>query len=78
MTLAQEYRQLNIRPLTPSFRFFFSKTFIYLFIFRQRGTEGEREGEKHLCVVVSCAPLTGGSGPRPKPVPTVGIKPATL
>ena len=27
----------------------------YLFIFRERGREGEREGEKHQCVVVSCA-----------------------
>ena len=30
-----------------------------LFIFRQRGREGEREGEKHQCVVVSCTPPTG-------------------
>ena len=29
------------------------------FIFRQRGREGEREGEKHQCVVASCAPPTG-------------------
>ena len=32
--------------------------FIYLF-FRERGREGEREGEKHPCVVVSCAAPTG-------------------
>ena len=32
----------------------------YLFIFRERVGEGEREGEKHQCVVASCAPLTGG------------------
>ena len=25
----------------------------YLFIFRQKGREGEREGEKHQCVVAS-------------------------
>ena len=31
----------------------------YLFIFRQRGKEGEREGEKHQCVVASCVPPTG-------------------
>ena len=31
----------------------------YLFIFRERGREGEREGEKHQCVVASCAPPTG-------------------
>ena len=30
-----------------------------LFIFRQRGREGEREGEKHQCVVASCIPLLG-------------------
>ena len=26
----------------------------YLFIFREKGGEGEREGEKHRCVVASC------------------------
>ena len=31
-------------------KFFFFNIF-YLFIFRQRGREGEREGEKHQCVV---------------------------
>ena len=30
-----------------------------LFIFRERGREGDREGEKHQCVVVSHAPPTG-------------------
>ena len=35
--------------------------FIYfnLFIFRQRGREGEREGEKYQCVVASHTPPTG-------------------
>ena len=28
------------------------------FIFRERGREGEREGEKHQCVVASCVPPT--------------------
>ena len=28
----------------------------YLFIFRERGRQGEREGEKHQCVVASHAP----------------------
>ena len=32
--------------------------FIYLFIFRQRGSEGER-GEEHPCVVASHMPPTG-------------------
>ena len=26
---------------------------LYLFIFRERGREGEREGEKHQCVIDS-------------------------
>ena len=30
-----------------------------LFIFRGRGREGKREGEKHQCVVASCLPPTG-------------------
>ena len=32
---------------------------MYLFILRQRGREGEREGEKHHCVVASHMPPTG-------------------
>ena len=32
---------------------------IYLLIFSERGREGEREGEKHQCVVASHAPPTG-------------------
>ena len=51
----------------PSHICFLLKTYIfYLFIFRERGKEGEREGEKHWCVretlhrlVASCKPLTG-------------------
>ena len=40
--------------------FLFLSFFIfYLFIFRERGREGEREGEKHQCVVASHAPLLG-------------------
>ena len=31
----------------------------YLFIFRDRGREGEREGEQHHCVVASSTPPTG-------------------
>ena len=31
----------------------------YLFIFRQRGGEGDREGEKHECVVASGVTATG-------------------
>ena len=31
----------------------------YLFTFREKGREGEEEGEKHQCVVASHVPLTG-------------------
>ena len=46
--------------------------FIYLFlkilfIFRQR--EGEREGEKHPCVVASHTPLTGDLACNPRMCP---------
>ena len=30
----------------------FFKDFIYLFIFRERVKEGEKEGQKHPCVVM--------------------------
>ena len=38
--------------------FFFIQRF-YLFILRERGREGEREGEKYPCVVASHMPATG-------------------
>ena len=34
---------------------YFFKRFIYLFTFRERGREGEREGEKHQSLVASQA-----------------------
>ena len=37
----------------------------YLFIFRERGKEGEREGEKHQCVVASHASPTGDLADNP-------------
>ena len=43
--------------------------FIYLFIFRQRGREGEREGEKSQCVVASHAPPAGHLGLQPRHIP---------
>ena len=46
--------------------FFFK---LYLFIFRERGREGEREGEKHQCVVASCAPSTGDLAHNPGTCP---------
>ena len=42
------------------FSFLFSYFLKILFIFRERGRKGEREGEKHQCVVASHAPPTGG------------------
>ena len=42
----------------------------YLFIFREREKEGEREGEKHQCVVAShVAPYYLGPGLQPRHVP---------
>ena len=41
------------------FKHFLKILFIYLFVFRERGMEGETEGEKHQCVAASYAPLTG-------------------
>ena len=38
--------------------YIFLKDFIYLFLERG-GREGEREGEKHQCVVASHVPPTG-------------------
>ena len=43
------------------FLILFFKRF-YLFIFRERGREGEREEEKYQCVVASCV-----QGPGSKP-----------
>ena len=37
----------------------------YLFILRERGGEGEREGKKHQYVVASCVPPTGGLAHNP-------------
>ena len=34
-------------------------------MFRQRGREGEREGEKHQCLVASHMPPTGDLAPNP-------------
>ena len=37
----------------------FLKIFFLIYLFLERGREGEREGEKHQCVVVFQAPATG-------------------
>ena len=41
----------------------------YLFIFRERGREGEREGEKHHCVIASHTPPTGDLAHKPSMYP---------
>ena len=43
----------------------------YLFIFRERGREEERKGEKHQCVVASLTQW--GPGPQPRQEPRLGI-----
>ena len=54
----------------------FFKDFIYLFL--ERGTEGQREGEKQLCVVASHMPATADLACNPGMCPRLGIEPATL
>ena len=57
--------------------FFFLR--FYLFIFREGGKEGEREGEKYRCVAASHIPHAPywRPGPQPRHVPWPGIKLAT-
>ena len=49
---------------SPTLPFFFKKRF-YLFIFRERGREGEREGKKHQRVVASLMPPIGNLARNP-------------
>ena len=58
-----------------SFIYFLKIVFI---IFRQRGSEGEREREKHQCVVASCVPATRDLACNPGMCPDWGIELATL
>ena len=41
----------------------------YLYIFRERGREGKREGEKYQCVAASYTPPTGDPAPNPSMCP---------
>ena len=50
---------LEGNSLIKSYLFLFFKDFIYLFIFRERGKEREREGETSMCGYVSHAHPTG-------------------
>ena len=54
------------------------KNIFYLFSFRARGREGEREGEKHPCVVVSCVLLTGDLAHNPGMCPDQESKSQTF
>ena len=49
------------------------KKILFIYLFLERGREGEREGEKHQCVCgcLSCAPH-GGPGQKPRHVPYTG------
>ena len=49
-----------------------------LFIYFQREGKGEREGEKHQCVVASLMPPTEDQAWNPGMCPDWGIKPVTL
>ena len=51
--------------LEPLFIVFFIVLKNILFLFRERGREGEREGEKHQCVVASHMAPTGDLGCNP-------------
>ena len=55
------YSNLFSRPILRNVYKHFLKIYILktLFIFRERGREGERQGEKHQGVVASCAPPAG-------------------
>ena len=59
------------------------KKIFHLFIFRERGREGEKEGEKHWCLrETSICCLSNipkwGPGPQPRHVPWLGIEWATF
>ena len=60
----------------PFFTEMFFKDFIYLFL--ERGREGEREGEKHQCVVASCATSPGDMACNPGMCSRMGIELVTL
>ena len=66
---------------TPAHLFFPFKDFIYSFIFRERGREGEREGEKHQWVretLIGCLlhDPRWGPGPQPWHVSLPGTEPS--
>ena len=72
---AQALNSQSLLPSSPCY-FFFFKGF-YLFIFRQRGGEGEREEEKHWWVASHTCPDRGWNL-QPRYVPWPGITPTTF
>ena len=56
---------------------FIKKWFYLLTYFLDRGREGERGGEKHQCMVASCAPYRG-PGLQPRHVPWLRIELVTF
>ena len=78
------FLHLSLTPLLLPLFFFFCLSFknfwkrFYLFIFRERVKEGEREGEKYQCVVVSCTSHHWGPGPQSRHVPWLGFVWVTL
>ena len=68
----------KLRKQTFRFKFFsFNNFFKDIFIFRERGGEGEREGVKHQCVVACCVSPTGDVACNPGMCPRSGIELAT-
>ena len=70
------YGSLNFKLFLYKAETFFLR--FYLFIFRERRREGEREGEKHQRVVASCTPPTGDLACNPGMCPRLGIELVTL
>ena len=69
---------IQVSCLPSSFSFLFlKKYFIYLFC-EGRRRKGEREGEKHQCVIASGKPPNGVPGQQRRHLPWWGIDPATL
>ena len=54
----EDGRNTHFQHIMICYLFVYFKIF-YLSISRERGREGGRKGEKHQCVVASCAPHTG-------------------
>ena len=68
------------RASIPTHQFFKIHNYPYIHninFFLNRTKDGEREGEKHQCVVASHTPRTGDLACNPGMCPRLGIKPAT-